>query len=177
MYNEVPKFHCPPTYQWFLAVYIRDVWNRLPLLKAAATSVFGSILKIDLTKKLKVCRKLQGAAADTTTWVTNVGNEWGEVLASVLTQSEGLADVGLLAKGLMDRYERAGQELPCVLYTDRDCCALGLAGVSKYHTLFSWWQALAICLDMWHFMRRLSGGCTSQSHPLYIHGQVVSLHL
>ena len=176
VYEEAPKFHCPPTYQWFLAVYIRDVWNRLPLLKAAATSVFGSVLKIDSTKK--VCRKLQGAATDTAAWVTNVGNERGEVLASVLTQLEGLADLGPLAKGLMDRYKRAGQESPRVLYTDRDCCALGPAGVSKYHTLFSRWQGLAIRLDVWHFMRRLSGGCTSESHPLYgpVHGQVVSLH-
>ena len=30
--------------RWFLAVYIRDVWSRLPVLKAAVTSTFGSIL-------------------------------------------------------------------------------------------------------------------------------------
>ena len=35
------------------------------LLKAAATSVYGRIFKIDLTKK--VCRKLTGASAGTAT--------------------------------------------------------------------------------------------------------------
>jgi len=65
---------------------VRDVWSRLPELKAAITSTGGSILKIDSTKK--VCRKLAGAAAHTATWATNVGNERGEVLMSVLTESE-----------------------------------------------------------------------------------------
>ena len=24
-----------------------------------------------------------------------------------------------------------------------------------------------VCLDIWHFMRRLACGCSSESHPLY----------
>ena len=36
-----------------------------------------SILKIDSTKKL--CKKFQGAVANTASWATNVGNERGEV--------------------------------------------------------------------------------------------------
>ena len=44
-----PRFPGP---KWFLAVYIRDVWSRLPGLRAAVTSVFGSILKVDSTKKV-----------------------------------------------------------------------------------------------------------------------------
>ena len=54
-----------------------DAWSRLSELRAAASSVFGVILKIDSTKKVKkkfycdvtcetclqVCKKLQGAAA------------------------------------------------------------------------------------------------------------------
>ena len=106
-YRMSEPFQPMPTYRWFPAVYVRDVWSRLPSLLAAATSVYGSILKIDSTKK--ICRKLQDAAADTATWATNVGNEHGdEVLASVLTQSEGTEDLGPLAEGLMARYERAG---------------------------------------------------------------------
>ena len=35
----------------------------------------------------KVAKKLQGLAAGTATWVTNVGNEQGEVLISVVTGS------------------------------------------------------------------------------------------
>ena len=53
------------------------------------TSSLLSLLKIP-TKK--VCKKLQGADADTATWATNVGNEKGEILISVLTQSEGILE-------------------------------------------------------------------------------------
>ena len=61
------------TCRWFLAVYARDVWSRLPQFQSATTSIFGAVLKVDSTKK--VCKKLQGAAANTAQWVTNVGNE------------------------------------------------------------------------------------------------------
>ena len=42
---------------------------------------------MDSTKK--VSKKLQGTAANTASWATNVGNERGEVLMSMLTESEG----------------------------------------------------------------------------------------
>ena len=82
-------------------MYTRDVWTRLPQLLATATSVYGNTLKIDSTKK--VCKKLQGAAAGTATWVTNVGNERGEILISVVTESEGLLALKPMAEGLMKR--------------------------------------------------------------------------
>lgn len=34
-------------------------------------------------------KKLAGKAAATAAWVTNVGNEYGQVLMSVLTDTEG----------------------------------------------------------------------------------------
>ena len=83
-------------------MYTRDVLMRLPQLLATATSVYGSILKIDSTKK--VCKKLQGAAAGTATWVTNVGNERGEILMSIVTDSEGLLALKPMADGLMKRF-------------------------------------------------------------------------
>ena len=46
----------------------------------------------------KVVKKCQGAVAGTATWVTNVGNEQGEVLISVMTESTGL----LLLKPMVD---------------------------------------------------------------------------
>ena len=70
-------------------MYMRDVWSRLPTLLVEAT-VYRSILKIDSTK---VCKKLQGADADTAAWATNVDNEKGEILISVLLQSEGILDL------------------------------------------------------------------------------------
>ena len=59
-----------------LDVYTEDVRSRLPQLKAAITSTYGRVIKIDSTKK--ICRKLAGAAAGTVTWQTNVGNEKGD---------------------------------------------------------------------------------------------------
>ena len=51
-YEEAAPFPRFPGPKWFLSVYIRDVWSRLPELRAAVTSVFGSILKVDSTKKV-----------------------------------------------------------------------------------------------------------------------------
>lgn len=97
------------------------MFSRLPAILAATTSIYGSILKIDSTKK--VCKKLQGAAANTASWATNVGNERGEVLISVLTVSEGMEGLRPMAQGLIKRYLHARVDPPLVIYTDRDCCA------------------------------------------------------
>jgi len=163
VYLEAPTFRHVPCAKWFLACYVRDVCSRLPELKAAATSIFGSILKMDSTKK--ICRKLQGAAAATASWATSVGNESGEVVISVLTTSEDLASLQPLADGLMLRYEQAARDPPSVLYVDRDCC--NASGPAKPGLLFRKWTALAVRLDIWHYMRRMACGCSSESHPLY----------
>ena len=60
------------------------------------------MIKIDSTKK--ICRKLTGAAAGTATWQTNIGNKKGEVLLSVMTDSEALVILKPMADGLMKRY-------------------------------------------------------------------------
>ena len=56
-------------------------------------------------------KKLAGKAAGTASWVINVGNEYGKVLMSVLTATEGdgLQD---MAEGLMNRYKEAEVSSP-----------------------------------------------------------------
>ncbi len=56
----------------------------------------------------------KGKAAGTAAWVTDVGNEFGQVLMCVLTASEG---DGLLpmCSGIVERYRRAGEAPPNVL--------------------------------------------------------------
>ena len=162
-YEKPPSFKSPPTPKWFLATYVRDVWSRLDTLKASMSSVYGTILKIDSTKK--ITKKLQGASAGSASWCTNVGNETGEILSSLLTTSESLSSLDRLAEGLMERYSKAGQPHPLVLYTDRDCCKND-DQLSKYQRLFYKWNKLLVKLDVWHFMRRLSKAC-NESHPLY----------
>ena len=141
-------------------MYVKEIWSRLPELLAASTTVYGSILKIDSTKK--VCKKLQGAAINSASWCTNVGNEYGEVLISVLTESEGLLGLKPLADGLVQRfanggvriitfklhvllyirYRRASKAPPILMYTDRDCC--NASSSSKLNELFIDWDQLLV---------------------------------
>lgn len=84
-----PRPHPPRilSCQWLSSVFCQDMLSRLEEVKAAITSVYGRILKVDSTKK--VAKKLQGSAVETAAWATNVGNEHGQVLLSILTTGEG----------------------------------------------------------------------------------------
>ncbi len=50
--KEVPPMQPVPKAPWFLSVYVRDVMSRLEETKAKLTSTFGSVLKLDSTKKV-----------------------------------------------------------------------------------------------------------------------------
>ncbi|XP_047220668.1 uncharacterized protein LOC124867966 isoform X5 [Girardinichthys multiradiatus] len=114
-----PRMQPVPTSRWLLFTYARETFSRMEELQASVTSVFGSILKMDSTKK--VIKKLAGADAGTAQWMSSVGNELGQVLICVVTAAEGygLQD---MAKGLHKRYEQARRSSPEVLYVGRDCC-------------------------------------------------------
>jgi hypothetical protein len=113
---------------------------------------------------LQIAKKLAGAAAGSAAWMTNVGNEYGQVLVSVLTSAEG-EGLTNMAVGLMRRYREAGKAPPRVLYVDRDCCAA--VGNSATHGMYHEWQELVVRLDVWHLMRRFARGVTTDSHQLY----------
>ncbi|XP_024117483.1 uncharacterized protein LOC112139021 [Oryzias melastigma] len=91
----------------------------------------------------EVTKKLAGAASDSAAWPTNVGNERGQVLMSVLTCSEGAEGPSRMAAGLMRRYRLAKVPPPQLIYVDRYCCSRD--GVSKTAALFS---------DTWSTQRR-----------------------
>eukprot|EP00063_Salmo_salar_P065245 XP_014040080.1 PREDICTED: uncharacterized protein LOC106593263 [Salmo salar] len=161
-FTDPPEMPPVPSPVWLLTVYSHDVLSRLVELKSRVTSIFGSILKMDSTKK--VTKKLASTAADTAAWVTNVGNEYGQVLVSVLTagESEGLLP---MAAGLMERYRLAGVAPPQLMYVDRDCCSS--FGGSKTAAMYNEWDQLVVRLDIWHLMRRFASGVTTESHQLY----------
>uniref|UniRef100_A0AAV2MR41 DUF6729 domain-containing protein n=1 Tax=Knipowitschia caucasica TaxID=637954 RepID=A0AAV2MR41_KNICA len=167
---EPPVFSAPPPLppipkpKWLLSVYARDVLSRLPEVKAKITSVFGSVLKMDSTKK--VTKKLAGAAANTAGWCSNVGNEHGQVLVSVLTAAEGHG-LWPMAAGLMKRYREAGVAPPAIMYVDRDCCSPHAHGQSQVRAMFAEWDELQVRLDIWHFMRRFAAGVITEAHQLY----------
>nr|XP_054600042.1 uncharacterized protein LOC107372644 [Nothobranchius furzeri] len=158
-----PQMPPVPSPVWLLTVYGYDVLTRLDEYKARITSTFGSILKMDSTKK--VTKKLAGAASGTAAWSTNVGNEHGQVLMSVLTCCEGSEGLSKMAAGLMRRYRLAEVPAPQLIYVDRDCCKQD--GVSKTAALFPEWERLIVRLDIWHLMRRFASGVTTESHELY----------
>ena len=54
---------------------------------------------------------LVGAAAGTAAWATNVGNEFGQVLISVLTVSEG-SGLCTMGSGMIHHYKLAGVPPP-----------------------------------------------------------------
>ena len=54
--------------------------------------------------------------------MTNIGNEDGEVVVSVMTVEEGTRGLQQMADGLMQQYKNANQAPPQLLYVDRDCC-------------------------------------------------------
>lgn len=66
---------------------------------------------------IKVARKLAGKSFGTVTWVTNVGNDNGQVIMFLLTASEGFI-LGPMIKGLIERYRLAGITPPDVLYVE-----------------------------------------------------------
>ncbi|XP_058509620.1 uncharacterized protein LOC131475475 [Solea solea] len=160
--GSLPELMKVPGLAWFGWVYVLDAMTRLDTTKAKVTSIFGDILKMDSTKK--ITKKLAGTAAGSAAWMTNVGNEYGQVLVSVLTAAEG-DGLANMAAGLMRRYREAGKAPPKVMYVDRDCCAA--VGTSSVHNMYHEWHELVVRLDVWHLMRRFARGVTTDSHQLY----------
>ncbi len=71
---------------------------------------------------IQLIKKLAGGIEGTATWMTNIANEYGEVLNCVLTTGEG-AGLDDLCQGIVRRYRDAGERQPDVIYVDRDCCS------------------------------------------------------
>ncbi|XP_041368050.1 uncharacterized protein LOC121382599 [Gigantopelta aegis] len=157
---EPPPAASVPKYKWLLSAYCHDVMLRLDEIKSSITSTFGQVLKMDSTKK--VVKKLAGHSAGTASWATNIGNEHGQVLMSVLTASEGCG-LGPMVAGIVGRYDKAGVPPPKLLYVDRGCCGRE----SQLRAMFAAWPDLCIRLDVWHFMSRFAIGCTTDAHQLY----------
>ena len=137
-YSLPPPFPGVRCYKWILACHSQDILARLEELEAHITSVYGTVLKIDSTKK--ITKKLAEEAKGTAAWATNIGNERGEVLMSVLTAAEG-DGLKPLAQGLVKRYRDAQELPPVLLYVDRDCYMRN-EQPTKYHELFHPWEFL-----------------------------------
>ena len=76
-----------------------------------------------------------------------------------MTAAEGMG-LDAMTQGIFRRYEAAGQPRPELLYLDRGCCGAN-------SLIFKEWPDLPVRLDIWHFMRRLARGCTTDMHQLF----------
>lgn len=81
---------------------------------------------------------LIGKGRKTAVWATNIGNEHGQVLMSVLTVG-GVSGLKKMLYGLVTRYRNAGVPPPKAPYVDRDCC-----GASSVHKYLEAWPFLHI---------------------------------
>lgn len=52
-FSEPPERAVVPSCKWLLSVYSQDILTRLEDIKANLTSTYGSILKLDSTKKVE----------------------------------------------------------------------------------------------------------------------------
>ena len=116
---------------------------------------------------LQICKKLAGAGSGTAEWCTNVGNELNQVLTSVLTCEESVEKLQPMAQGLMERYSRAGESPPELMYVDRGCCRVH--GISSIENLFSDWvdSGMVIRLDIFHWIHRFDAALRSDHHAKY----------
>ncbi|XP_041934921.1 uncharacterized protein LOC121697461 [Alosa sapidissima] len=102
-------------------------------------------------------------------WDRSMGDKrWERAWASANVRAHGLRGARLLpmAAGIVQRYQDAGVEPPQVLYVNQDCCSSdGRPGAAA--AMFAEWGELVVRLDIWHLMRRLASGVTTESHQLY----------
>ncbi|KAH3735367.1 hypothetical protein DPMN_041886 [Dreissena polymorpha] len=163
--SDPPERAALPRHRWFMQIYIQDVFQRLDEIKAGITSVFGRILKLDSTKK--VVKKLAGRPAKTALWCSNVGNEHGQILTSVMTSSEGHGLTPMLV-GIINRYQRQRS------LRQKSCTLIVTAVVHLPYNSVAGPQheCTVVRLDIWHFMRRIATGCSTDSHAfvLNFHG-------
>lgn len=112
---------------------------------------------------LQVTKKLADLEKGSANWATDISNEHGEILNCVLTmaEGEGLRD---MAQGIVRRYNLHHQPPPLIMYVDRDCCSSRRK--AKVLDLFQPWEC-DVRLDIWHFLRRISMGVTTECHILY----------
>ena len=79
--------------------------------------------------------------------MTNIGNERGQVLNSVLTTGEG-SGLDELCQGIVKRYKDAGEPQPDAIYVDRDCCSD--RGGLRVICVYTCWLEMTVFLDCLH---------------------------
>ena len=95
-------FVCFDTCSWLMSMYATDILSRLPQLLVTCTVIFSSVLKIRLYKES--VQEVAGNRCWECLLVYKCWQREGEVLVSVLTESEGLEGLRPMATGLIRRF-------------------------------------------------------------------------
>ena len=111
VYRPPPAYRPVPLAQWFETAHGNEIVQHVQEMQGVITSTYGRILKLDSTKK--ITKKLAGGIDGTAAWMSNVGNEYGAILNSVLTTGEG-AGLKEMCQGIVKRYKDAGEPEPII---------------------------------------------------------------
>ncbi|KAL2098418.1 hypothetical protein ACEWY4_007625 [Coilia grayii] len=86
---------------------------------------------------------------------------------SVMTCEESLEKLKPMADGLVERYRRAGEPAPELMYVDRGCCRQ--LGVSSVEQMFGEWTnaGMLVRLDIFHWIHRFNRANRTDHHPKY----------
>ena len=101
-------------------------------------TVFATVLKIDSMKKRM--RKSTGMEEGCAKWMTNVRNERGKILVTVLTVSESTRSLQPMANGLVKRFERRQRKNSLLLHLDR----VHILFMKGYHFWFTTFLVLFV---------------------------------
>ncbi|XP_017564809.1 uncharacterized protein LOC108434293 isoform X2 [Pygocentrus nattereri] len=139
--------------------------NNVQDYRSQILSTFGTVLKMDSTKK--VVKKLSGEGAGSAEWFTSIGNEHSQIVSFVLTCEESAEKLQPMCHGVMNRFRLANQPVPKILYVDSGCCRA--QGRTAVETLFQPWvdNGMVVRLDIFHWIHRFDAAIRTESHSKY----------
>ncbi|XP_076144090.1 uncharacterized protein LOC143126052 [Alosa pseudoharengus] len=139
--------------------------NNVQDYRSQILSTFGTVLKMDSTKK--VVKKLSGEGKGSAEWFTSIGNKLSQIVSFVLTCEESVEKLEPMCRGVMERFHLANQPVPQILYIDRGCCRA--QGPTAVETLFQPWvdNGMVVRLDIFHWLHRFDAALRTEAHSKY----------
>ncbi|XP_034051562.1 uncharacterized protein LOC117532359 isoform X2 [Gymnodraco acuticeps] len=153
-----------PTAQLLRHAFLLAEANNVQDYRSQILSTFGTVVKMDSTKKVV---KLSGQGRGSAEWFTSIGNEYSQIVTFVLTCEESAQKLLPMCRGVMDRFRLANQPVPKILYIDRGCCRA--KGPTALETMFQEWfdGGMVVCLDIFHWIHRFDAAIRTDAHSKY----------
>ncbi|XP_045070259.1 uncharacterized protein LOC123484218 [Coregonus clupeaformis] len=144
--------------------------NNVQDYRSQILSTFGTVLKMDSTKK--VVKKLSGEGGGSAEWFTSIGNEHSQIVSFVLTCEESTEKLKPMCLGVMERFRLANQPVPKIIYVDRGCCRA--QGPTALGILFQPWvdNGMVVRLDIFHWIHRFDAAIRTESHSSMLHSSL-----